>query len=352
MFENTNPYYILFAFSIIFISGFFADKIKDRLAPSQTDEYKMVQKYLLNDSPLYGHNKPKLWIHTKYEYNARHWESFHSRSSMNVNQPYLHLTIKSIINYCGDEFNICLIDDETFSKLIPSWDIDLKKVEEPMKERIRKQGLMSLLYYYGGMIVPNSFLCMSPLKPLYDETIGKNKVFVCESINRTLNMSLKKNASGFIPNIKFMGSPKNNEEIKNLIEYMKMKNKQNHFTNEPEYLGDIQRYIQIQVDKNTCVLIDGDLIGIKTKNKRKPILIEDLFGDNFIDLATNAYGIYIPEDDILSRIKYQWFSVMTTEEILKNNFILSKYMKSSVVDSLQKKTITSNSIATNVEGSI
>jgi len=131
-----------------------------------------------------------------------------------------------------------------------------------------------------------------------------------------------------------------------------MKNKQNHFTNEPEYLGDIQRYLQTQLDKNTFVLIDGDLIGIKTKNKRKPILIEDLFGDNFIDLATNAYGIYIPDNDILSRIKYQWFSVMTTEEILKNNFILSKYMKSSVVDSLQKKTITSNSVATNVEGSI
>ena len=28
-------------------------------------------------------------------------EGFHSRSSTDLNQPYIHLTIKSIINHCG-----------------------------------------------------------------------------------------------------------------------------------------------------------------------------------------------------------------------------------------------------------
>ena len=39
----------------------------------QDTEYKAIRKYLLNDSPLYGFNKPKLWIHTKYDINARNW---------------------------------------------------------------------------------------------------------------------------------------------------------------------------------------------------------------------------------------------------------------------------------------
>ena len=48
---------------------------------------------------------------------------FHSRNTNNLNQPYLHLTIQSIIDHCSNDFHICLIDDDSFSKLIPEWDI-------------------------------------------------------------------------------------------------------------------------------------------------------------------------------------------------------------------------------------
>jgi uncharacterized FAD-dependent dehydrogenase len=46
-------------------------------------------------------------------------------------------------------------------------------------------------------------------------------------------------------------------------------------------------------------LIGGEYIGIKT-NKRKPVLIEDLMEDNYLDLKTDIYGIYIPEVKFLS----------------------------------------------------
>ena len=42
----------------------------------------MIKLYLLNDSPLYGQNKPKIWIHSKYELNARKWRDFQSRIQM------------------------------------------------------------------------------------------------------------------------------------------------------------------------------------------------------------------------------------------------------------------------------
>ena len=60
---------------------------------------------------LFG--KPNIWIHIDYEKNSRNWKSFYSRNSRHLNQPYLHLTIKSIIRYCQDDFNICLINDDT-----------------------------------------------------------------------------------------------------------------------------------------------------------------------------------------------------------------------------------------------
>ena len=117
MFESKNAFYYVFAIGIVFVTSFLANKVKTNL--NDDDEDAMIKKYLLNESPLYGFNRPKIWIHTKYEVNARKWKSFYSRNSTDLNQPYIHLTIKTIINHCGDDFNICLIDDETFSKLIP-----------------------------------------------------------------------------------------------------------------------------------------------------------------------------------------------------------------------------------------
>jgi hypothetical protein len=78
-------------------------------------------------------------------------------------------------------------------------------------------------------------------------------------------------------------------------------------------------------------LIGGEYIGIKT-NKRKPVLIEDLMEDNYLDLSPNIYGIYIPEEEILSRPKSQWFAVLDSQQILESNMFISKHIKASMVD--------------------
>ena len=55
------------------------------------NNYNEIKKYLLTESSLAKSKKPILWIHTPYEYNSRDWLSFGSRSSYNLNQPYLNL---------------------------------------------------------------------------------------------------------------------------------------------------------------------------------------------------------------------------------------------------------------------
>ena len=86
MFETKNLYHYMFAFGLILVASYFGNKFKQAFEPSN-DEYELIRKYLLNDSPLYGFNKPKLWIHSKYELNARKWKSFQSRTSTDLNQP-------------------------------------------------------------------------------------------------------------------------------------------------------------------------------------------------------------------------------------------------------------------------
>ena len=332
---NKHLHKYLLTLSIVFIASYFANRVKSSF--QSNDEYELIKKYLLNDSPLYGFNKPKIWIHTKYEINSRKWKNFYSRNSTDLNQPYIHLTIKTIINHCGDDFNICLIDDETFSKLIPSWDIDLKNIAEPMKSHLREIGMLELVYYYGGMVVPNSFICLKNMNGLYSEGISDNKPFICERVSRSLNISQRKNKLLFTPDTYFFGASKNNSTVKELIQYLKQRNQSPHFNMEIEFLGDTSEWCINAINANKINLMGGELIGVKSKN-RKPIVVDDLMEENFLDLDKNTYGIFIPEEDILKRTKYQWFAVMDSSQLLETNIIIAKYLKASLIDSVSEYT--------------
>ena len=71
----------VFTVSLVMLASYVGNKFKHNFTDRTSDEHKLIRKYLLNDTPLYGFNKPKIWIHTKYEINARNWKSFGSRSS-------------------------------------------------------------------------------------------------------------------------------------------------------------------------------------------------------------------------------------------------------------------------------
>jgi len=86
------------AYLIIMFIGFVYNKYKKTI--DVEEKYKnseMIQKYQLNDSTLTKNRKPIIWIHIEFDKNARSWESFGSRTSDNLNQPYQYLTIRNII---------------------------------------------------------------------------------------------------------------------------------------------------------------------------------------------------------------------------------------------------------------
>jgi hypothetical protein len=67
------------------------------------------------------------------------------------------------------------------------------------------------------------------------------------------------------------------------------------------------------------------LIGTKTVDG-KPVIIEELLGEEDMDFNKEAYGIYIPEDQILNRLAYQWFARLSPRQVLTSNTVVGKYL--------------------------
>ena len=185
-------------FFILIVLGVLYKRFEDKIAREERiDVYESIQKYLLDDDTLGKSKKPILWIHVPYEYNSRNWLSFGSRSSFDLNQPYLYLTVKSIIARCDKSFTICIIDDTSFKRLIPGWNINMTSISDPILSNMRMLGMMKLLYMYGGMYCPISFLCLKDLNGLYTKGTRGEKMFVCETVDRNVTST----DTDFYPNL-------------------------------------------------------------------------------------------------------------------------------------------------------
>ena len=307
MFTMKIQLYIAF-FILLIVCGILYKKITTH--NDNTDEMICVKiKHNLDKSP-----NPILWIFVPYELNPRTWESFGSRNTYELGQPYLTHTVKSIIKNSADNFNVILIDDKSFAKIIPNWTIELSKLQDPIKKNIRSLAMAKLLYLYGGMVVPISFLAMEPLIHLYTRGIKNGGIFMCETMNRTLSS----NQTPFVPSIEFMGAEKNNNDVSKLINYLQVHISTDN-TEDTKFVGGVGEFM-----KNNITIVDGMYIGTKTVDT-KPILIDDLLSDNFINFYEGMFGIWLPSEDILNRVQYNWFATMSEEDILDGTFILSKY---------------------------
>lgn len=291
-----------------------------------SDPYHTIKKYLLSDmsdleSKQKNENKPILWIHVPYDYNARNWESWGSRSSYQLNQPYLYLTVESIIAKCDKSFTICMIDDNSFPKLLPHWKINMDTITSPISDNMRSLGLTKLIHTYGGMICPISFLCMKDLIGLYQQGTNGDHMFVCENVSRNINSTHKE----FCPDITFFGAPRENRQIKNLCDYISRISGQD-FTAQSVFLGNFARWCKLKSEKGEINLISAEEIGRKTHKEGAPILVEDLLGRNYLDLdIKRVYGIYIPAQEILSRKTFEWFARCSPEQILSSDTIIGNY---------------------------
>ena len=317
--------------SLLFVGIIYAEFKKKYLENDEERDYRLVKKYLLNDRNLALENIPNsklpiIWIHSKYDMNARNWLSFNSRNTKNLNQPYKQLMIKSVIDHCGCDFNVCLINDNSFIDLIEHWNIDINKISEPIKTNIRNLAFARILDNFGGLILPDSYLCLENIKDLYDKGVENNKLFVGELFSKNINKVENKltTRTAYHPSPKFMGCNKDNDVIKcyiNFLEYLISVDS----TDENNFTGSIEKWLNDKIMQDKINVITAEYLGGRDANG-KVVTIDNLMGNTFIEYTDLLQGIYLSDDDVLLRSKYSWFARLSVSQLLESNTILGKYM--------------------------
>tara|TARA_Y100000782_G_scaffold109878_1_gene135429 strand:+ start:28910 stop:29869 length:960 start_codon:yes stop_codon:yes gene_type:complete len=313
----------LLSFLFLTALGYIYDKYRSKMdVYDETENEILIRKYLLNDT-FTPNNKPPLWIYINKEKNSRNWLSFGSRSSYDLNQPYLYVTLRSILNKSNNDFNVCIINDNSIHKLLPAWSIDLNKLSEPIKSHYRDLAMAKILYNYGGFVVPPSYLALNDLSQIYYSGIQDKGCFVCEMPSNSILTSVKNTQ----PSIEFMGCIKKHKAVRDICNHLEKINSKD-CTLEQDFDGTIERNLNELILNNQINKISGKTIGTLDKYDN-PITIHELLGSSYIDFNDNLHGIFIPQDKILKHSKYQWFARLNEEQIYKGNTIIGKYLLTS-----------------------
>ena len=72
-------------------------------------------------------------------------------------------------------------------------------------------------------------------------------------------------------------------------------------------------------------MLPADLIGAKDMNG-KPVTLDMLMSNNFLNLSGQVQGLYIPADEILKRTAYQWFARLSAQQALSSDTTIGKYL--------------------------
>jgi len=305
--------YLLFVIVVlcfIYLTNNYVNTMNKKDKDLFKNELINIDDYFYSDDYVKTSKRRKLWIHIPYEKNARKWNSFGSRTSNDINLPYMVLCIKSIIDNCGDTYDIIIIDDTNFPDLLTT-DIDLLKLSGALKEKYREMCLLQILYEYGGVMVPPSVYLKKSIKTVDNPNIW----YVAEIINKSSVSNLNTITSTI-----FSGSSKNNKELKQYIDQYS-----NDIAND---FGEQSLHFNTNyITKNNIYYLDGKFIGIKDKFNNY-INLEDLMENKNILLDEDAIGLYIPHTELIKRKKYNWYCYLNYEQVLKCNVFMSYYMVS------------------------
>jgi hypothetical protein len=313
-------YKYAFGFLLLTAIGILYEKYNKKYALSDNERHeKLIKEYLLGGHTI-AENKPILWIHNTRGINARHWESFYSRNTRKVNQPYLISCIESAIKHCSNSFNICIIDDDSFKKLIDGWNINIHGLADPVKKSIREIALARILSIYGGMNLPNSTIVLKDLRPVFEKGVEQHGFFTVRGINKSSTADIMR----LFPDHKIIGSLRDGIEIKKYIAFMETK--LNDYTDEKNFLGQNNRFLYKMCMDRNITIIDGKTFGM-IDNDNKLVTIDRLMSSHFINFDDHKlHGIYIPSDEILNRTNYQWFARLSQEQLKTCDNMIAKYL--------------------------
>lgn len=283
--------------------------------------YLGADRFLTLDKTLKHKHLPSLWVHFDFPPNARHWPSWGSRLTRELNLPFVDIATQSIIDCNQDHFNIRLISDASFSQLISGWDIDLEKVANPHRAHLRKIAMAKLVYAHGGLVVPNSFLCGQGLRDVYESCISLDKILVGQLPCRSPNDSWATTALS----LGFFGSRAGSRHLKRVVQELETKLGANP-TDSPEFEGLVPAILDSVADDGGVTVVEGEFLGVREGSGRF-IPASSLLSDEPIEFHQKCLGVYVPMDSILSSVSEGWFLAMDKEQILASETNIGRLVR-------------------------
>lgn len=341
-----------------------------------TDE-DLVDKFLMKQgslSLLKLGSKPKLWIPFFTDQNRQqsgnYLKSFLDRTPEKgeVQLQILQLTLRTIERHNSEQFQIVLVDDSTFKEIIPSWSdhgIDLHgaRTSQAIKQHMRELGMLMILYLYGGMVLPPSFICTSSLKDTYFEfTENGQYPFFVESTNGGLQNRVH-------PGMRIMGAPAGHYLLRELMEHLVYqrfpttdKNRlefpyltyirnasDRHFEHAETFKPVVGPYLQSKGDNGSreCRVIPGELFGVctvATKTKASKVIDVDQWFMKSSDRIGDMYslveqvredrirGLDYPHEAALESKKHNWIARSNAHTIMKSKTMLAMHLHFALFD--------------------
>ena len=319
-------YKLIVGFIVLTTMGVLYDKYK--IKETHVDEKRndeLISQYVLNkDVNMKDNNKknkkPYLWLHNKYELNQRDGSSFRDQSNLDLNQPYLELCIESIIHHCGDSFNVCLITDDSFSRLLFDWNMDLDEMPDPIKTHYRDLAMLKLIHQYGGMTIPTSTLVFKNLYTLYNRSLATKEMFCGEYKNETVTADYER----VLPSVKLVGGKRYSKILEHIIGKLEIV-LSHDYTSEYAAVGKMTQLLMDCYIKGNLKIVSGNMIGSRDIHN-KLITIEQLFSDKYLQLSDCVYSLYIPADEILTRSQYEWFARLDQRQIFESTNFISRIL--------------------------
>ena len=145
-------------------------------------------------------------------------------------------------------------------------------------------------------------------------------MFLCETTDRNITST----DFDYYPSLSFCGAPKSCDMVQQLIDFIQ-RTASRDFTAESKFVGDFDRWCEKRVQNKEINLIVGVEIGTKTIDD-KPVIVDDLMSNQYLNLYKGTYGILIPAEEVLKRKNYEWFARLSAKQVLNSNTIIGNYL--------------------------
>jgi hypothetical protein len=166
--------------------------------------------------------------------------------------------------------------------------------------------MANILYLYGGFTIPSSFICFYDLRRLYDAHLEQSNVVIGE----LRSVSSIASESQYSPSTKILGCRKNDPLMKEYSEYLDQLVSKD-YTSDMDFTGEPSRWWMSKLNKP-----NQNCFGLE----------DNQMGDVDIRISPTSAGIYIPDQEILKRTKFQWFARLSPSQVLESNTLIGKYI--------------------------